>query len=84
MSDPSKVYLSPLASYPVCILVVSFEMQSWALRWNHQLYDIVIYVEECTSKVDGFIKIISFALCEQTFRITLINYPLLHSTVSSS
>ena len=71
----------PSASCPVYAFwsshsgVIDLEVQLSALRWNRWLYDIIVYVDECTSKVDGFIRTVSFALCErlhQTFKTTLI------------
>ena len=86
MSDLSKVYLSPSTSF--CQLLISsmhfglliqvlliFKAQPLALRWNHQLYDIVAYIYECTSKADEFIRTVGLILCKPVyhlFRITLI------------
>ena len=81
MSDPSKVYLSPLASFHQLFIpsmhssrLIQVLLHLSTLRWNRQLYGVVVY--ECTSKVIGFIRTVSFASCEQVyqiFRITLIN-----------
>ena len=65
--------------------VVDLKAHPSALGWNCWLYGVVVY--EGTSKVVGFVKAISFASCEQayqTFRVTFINCPLLHSLVGSS
>ena len=56
-------------------VLLIFKAQPSALRWNHQLYDIVAYVYECTSKADEFIRTVGLILCKPVyhlFRITLI------------
>ena len=79
MSDSSKVYLSPSASF--CQLLI-LSMHSGHLSQmslisrrtcNRRLYGVVVY--EGTSKVVGFVRTVSFVSCEwvyQTFRVTLI------------
>ena len=47
--------------------VVDLKEQPSALRWNYWLYDIVVYVYECISKVDRFIKTVSFASSLSSF-----------------
>ena len=82
---PVKGLLIPLsflslASYPVYTFssshsgVVDLKAQPSALRWNCQLYDIIVYVYKCTSKADEFIRTVGFALwVYQIFRITYIS-----------
>ena len=86
MSDPSKVYLSPSASFRQLLILfmhfsrliqvsLIFKAQPSTLRWNRRLYDIVAYVYECTSKADEFIRTVGLILCKPVyhlFRITLI------------
>ena len=68
MSDSSRIYLSPLASFHQ-LLILSMHsghliQVSLILRraCNHRLYGVVVY--EGTSKVVGFVRTVSFASCE--------------------
>ena len=70
MSDSSKVYFSPSASF--CQLLILYA--SWSsyssvvpvnlivLSWNRRLYGVVVY--KGTSKVVGFVRTVSFTSCE--------------------
>ena len=66
MSDPSKVYLSPLASFHQLLIPSMYSgcliQASLILRRTRRLYGVVVY--ECTSKVVGFIMTVRFASCE--------------------
>ena len=77
--DPSKVYLSPSASFHKLFSssmhssrhissFIDLKAHLSALRWNHRLYGVVY---ECTSNVVGFTRFVSFALSLSNFQ----NYP---------
>ena len=57
--------------------VLDLKEQPSALRWNHRLYDIVIYVYECTRST-GSLRPSALPQVYQAFKITLITRDVKH------